>query len=149
MAVGKQLLSPRLGRVLEDLAERMVPSGGPDNPGAREFNLPDKVIAMFQAFSGGIPALRAVLWAWELLPLLCFKFRTFSGLAPEAQVKFLEGWEKSRISLRRVALTGLKAVVVAPFYGDPEVQKRIGFADGCRQPLEKIVPPWSPEETGR
>ena len=149
MAGGKQLLSPRLRKVLEDMAERIIPSGGPEYPGAREFNLPDKVIAMFQAFSGGMMALRGVLWAWELLPLFFFKFRTFSGLAPEAQVKFLEGWEKSGFFLRRAALTGLRAMFMAPFYGDPEVHKKIGYADGCLQPLERVVPPWSPEETGR
>jgi len=149
MAGGKQLLSPRLRKVLEAMAERMVPSGGPDYPGSQEFNLPDKVIAMFKIFPAGLLALRAVLWTWELMPLFFFKFRTFSGLAPEAQVKFLEGWEKSRIFLRRAALTGLKAMFVVPFYGDPEIHKRIGYTDGCLQPLEKIVPPWSPEETGR
>ncbi len=149
MADGKQLLSPRLRNLLEVLAERMVPSGGPDYPGAREFNLSDQVIAMFQIFPAGLLALRGVLWMWELLPLCFFKFRTFSGLSPEGQVQFLESWEKSGIFLRRAALTGLKAMFTAPFYGDPEVQKRIGYSDGCLQPLEKIVPPWSPGEEGR
>jgi len=149
MAEGKQLLSARSRKILEVLAERMIPSGGPDYPGSREFHLPDKVIAMFGAFSGGLPALRGVLWIWELLPLFFLKFRTFTGLSDQAQIEFLEGWEKSGIFLRRAALTGLKAMFMAAFYGDPEVQKRIGFADGCLQPLTKIVPPWSPEEAGR
>jgi len=142
-------LSPRLRKVLEDLAERMVPSGGPDYPGSRDVNLPDRIIGIARGIPRGVTGLKALLWIWELMPLFFFKFRTFSRLSPEAQINFLEQWEKSRIFVRRAALTALKALFTAPFYSDPHVQKKIGYAEDCLQPLERVVPAWSPEDEGR
>lgn len=150
MSVENRGLSPRLRKVLEDMAERIIPSGGPDYPGAREVHLADQVIEMIHGFPGAMSGFRAALWLWELSPLfLSFRFRTFSRLSPEAQNRYLESWEKSRFFFRRAALTGLKGLFMVRFYADPRVQERIGYLEGCLQPVEQVIPPWSAEESGR
>jgi hypothetical protein len=150
MPAGNGGLSPRLRKVLEDMAERIIPSGGPDYPGARDVHLADQVIEMIQSFPGAMRGFRAALMLWELSPLfLSFRFRTFSRLSPEGQNHYLESWEKSRFFFRRAALTGLKGLFMVRFYGDARVHEKIGYREGCLQPLEQVVPPWSPEEAGR
>jgi len=140
-------LSPRLSKVLEDLAERIIPSGGPDYPGARDVGLPDKMLDMVAGFPGAMPGFKLILWMWELSPFFyTLKFRPFSRLSPEAQNEFLEGYEKSWFYFRRITLTLLKILFMARFYTDPHIQEKMGYTEGCLAPLEKVMPPWSPEE---
>jgi len=149
MKSGKELLSPRLRKVLEDMAERLIPSGGPDYPGARDVHLADQIVEMINNLRGVRSGFRALLWFLEISPLFSLQFKTFSRLSPEGQNRFFESMEKSRLFFRRAGLTMLKGLFMVRFYADPRVLEKIHYAEGCLQPLERVIPAWSPEEEGR
>ena len=46
MGAESKLVGERTRKILEDLAERMIPSGGIDYPGARDIGLVDKVLVL-------------------------------------------------------------------------------------------------------
>ncbi len=67
-------------------------------------------------------------WLFEWGPLIfLFALRPFSKLGPEARRRYLVSWQRSRWSLRRQMIKGLKALVVMGFYDMPEVQAHIGY----------------------
>ncbi len=122
---------PRTQRIFRDLAERIIPSGGPDYPGAGDLGLTDFMLSSL----GNIPVakrgLAVVWWGWEISPIFSRKLRPFTRLSPEEQTEFLEGCEKSRISVRRWSLVLLKAIFMAFFYSDPRVWEKIGYTEEC------------------
>ena len=134
MSQGKSYLGPRTQRIFKDLAERIIPSGGPDYPGAGDIGLPDNILAMLSDIRLAKAGLSAVIWMWELSPLFfSFKFKPFSRLSADEQTSYLENWDKSRFMLRRLALLGLKAVFMAFFYSDPRIWEKIGYKEECLQ----------------
>ena len=68
---------------------------------------------------------------WEFSPIWSGRWARFSSLSLEDRVRVLEGWENSRLSVRRMALFGLKALFMAAFYNNPEVWPHIGYQEGC------------------
>jgi len=120
----------RTRKILEDLAERIIPSGGPDYPGSHDIALVDRLLERMSIFPLVIFGLKIFAWTWELAPLWFFKFRLFTWMSPERQTEFLESWEKSRMMLRRWAILLSKAVFMAGFYHQPLVWEKIGYQPG-------------------
>ncbi len=123
-------LGNRTLKILEDLAERIIPSGGPDYPGARDTALVERMLERFGEFPIAVTGLKLFAWSWELAPLWFFKFRLFTWMSPEQQTAFLESWEQSRLMLRRWTVLLTKGVFMAAFYNQPLVWEKIRYQTG-------------------
>lgn len=128
----KSRIDQKTLKILEDLAECIIPSGGPDYPGSRDVGLVESLVEGFSRFKYGVLGLKVVAWLWQISPFLfSFKFRSFTSLSKEEQTRYLESWEKSKIMSRRFALMGTKALFMAGFYNNPMVWEKMGYEPGC------------------
>ena len=76
--------------------------------------------------------IRAMFILFEQGPLLfpargVGGFRRFSALTPGQRLAYLEGWAQSRLLLRRVALSALKAVLILGYFGHDENLQALGL----------------------
>jgi hypothetical protein len=56
------------------------------------------------------------------------KGRRFTGLSPEDQAKYLNGWMESSLGARRLVFRALKLIASMGWYGRPEAWAEIGYA---------------------
>ena len=133
-AIASARISSSSRKVVETLAETIVPSEGPDRPGALDGDAVDRLLDWL----GGIPGARDVFldfcWFWEFSPVWSGRWARFSRLGLPERTKLLEQWQSSRMPLKRGALLLLKAVFLAAFYNDPKVWPHIGYQPGCLSP---------------
>jgi len=54
-------------------------------------------------------------------------FRRFSAMSPAQRASVLEAWDQSRLHLRRVAITALKALLIMGYFGHRENLERLGL----------------------
>ncbi len=74
--------------------------------------------------------MKLLFLALEQAPLIfAFKLSRFSALDHEARIKYLEGWEGSRIYLRRSLLIALRTVFSLAFLDHPDVHEALGMND--------------------
>jgi hypothetical protein len=131
MGPESKLVGERTRKILDDLAERMIPSGSIDYPGARDVDLVDKVLVLANTkIPMGIMSLKTLAWCWELSPFFWLRFKLLTKMSPEEQVSYFESWEKSRFMIRRWLLLGLKAMFMVVFYNDPVILEKIGYKPG-------------------
>jgi len=131
MGAESKLVGERTRKILEDLAERMIPSGGIDYPGARDIGLVDKVLVLADTkIPMGVLGLKALAWYWELSPFFWLRFKMLTKMSPEEQISYFESWENSRFMFRRWILLGLKAMFMGVFYNEPVIWEKIGYAPG-------------------
>ena len=65
-------------------------------------------------------------------------FRRFSAMSSEQRLAYLEGWERSRLHPRRLALTALRAVLVLGYVSNEQNLARLGLT---RWEIEPVVVP--------
>ncbi len=136
-AMGKSIpvvkLSAGSRRVMDSLADAMIPSGEPGRPGALDLNLVDNLMAWMDSLpiAGAARGLTLVCWVWEFSPIWSGRLARFSSLSLEDRMSVLESWEHSRLAPRRLALFGLKALLMVAFYNNPETWPHIGYQEGC------------------
>ncbi len=70
--------------------------------------------------------LRLFVRVMHLFPLVGYG-RTFAGLSAARRTEFFARVERSRFPLLRVGLWGLRTLLFLGWYGDPEVQARLGY----------------------
>lgn len=127
-------------RIVTAIAQAIIPSEGPDRPGAEELELVDRLIEWLSTMRGAPRAFILVCRLWEFSPFLKGKFSRFSRLPLEQRTEVLEKFERSRFYLIRMAFLGLKAVFMASFYNTPRVWPLIKYEEGCLSPLPKREP---------
>ena len=54
--------------------------------------------------------------------------RRFTRLPREAQVAYMEGWERSRFSARQLVLMGMRALMTVAYFSHPEVLRGLNLA---------------------
>ncbi len=134
MSRGQVQLGVRSERIFKDLADRIIPAGGPDYPGAADIGLTDTMLKQVKGIPFARRGLLTVLWLWNISPFFfSLKFKPFSRLSANEQTMYLESWERSRFMLRRFAFMGLKALFMAFFYNDPRIWEKIGYKEECLQ----------------
>jgi hypothetical protein len=134
MSEGQIQLGARTERIFKDLAERIIPSGGPDYPGAGDIGLTDMMLKQMGEIPYARVGLLAVIWLWEVSPFFfSLKFKPFSRLSADEQSMYMEKWERSRFMWRRFAILGLNAIFRVFFYNDPRIWEKIGYAEECLQ----------------
>jgi len=124
-------------RILTALAQTIIPSEGPDRPGAEELELVDRLLEWLSTMRGAARAFVIVCRLWEFSPFLKGKFSRLSRLPLEQRTEILEKFERSRFYLVRMSLTGLKGIFMAGFYNNPRVWPLIKYEEGCLSPLPK------------
>ncbi len=127
-------LSPSSRKVLESVTEAIIPSEGPERPGASDVDLADRLIERLSEYGGAHRAFIAACWFWEFSPLLSGKMKRLSALPVDERTGILERWEHSRMGSRRWAIIMLKAPVLATFYNNPDIWPHIGYREGCLDP---------------
>lgn len=126
-------LSPRQRKILEKLAEAVVPPGGPFALGAGDVGLADLVVDFVQNM-GKQPwdALGGILWVVEFAPFLFnLRFSRFSKLPLEERVRFVEGLNNSRFLFKQGIALALRGFIAPPFYGLAQVAQAAGWTKGC------------------
>ncbi|MFO8058698.1 MAG: hypothetical protein R6V10_15535 [bacterium] len=129
-------------RMMESLAETIIPHEAPDRPGAADIGLVDLLLNWLSTFPGGKTGFVLYCWLWEFSPFLSFKFSRLSRLPLEKRVKLLEKRERSRLYTLRMSFVLLKGLFMGGFYNQPRVWKHIGYDEGC------ISDPPNPIEEG-
>jgi hypothetical protein len=124
-------ISPASKTVIETIAETIIPSEGPDRPGAMDIGTVPKLIDNLAEFNGAHRLLIIACWFWEFSPFISGKFSRLSKLTPTGREEVLGKWENSHFAVKRFALVGLKAVFMAAFYNSPEIWEKIGYEQGC------------------
>ena len=76
--------------------------------------------------------IRAMFILFEQAPLLfpapgLGGFRRFSSLSPEQRLAYFESWSGSRMVLRRMAFSALKAVLILGYFGHDENLRALGL----------------------
>lgn len=62
-------------------------------------------------------------------------FRRFSAMSPEQRNRYFEGWAGSRLYLRRMAFTALKAVLIMGYVGRDENLRALGLEPFAIEPV--------------
>ncbi|MBI2891559.1 MAG: hypothetical protein HYY13_12345 [Nitrospirae bacterium] len=118
-----------MDRILNALAEAMIPPGGAFDPGGADIGLPARVKEIARRLGYPSWPLGVFLRLFDWFPLLFgFRFRRFSRLDPDSRRTFLACLEGSRGMVGTGVFLALKALVMPLFYSDPEVGRRIGYS---------------------
>ena len=126
----KVKLGPGSRRVMEALADTIIPSDGPERPGAIEIILVDRLLEFLGRFPFGARGFVLLCWAWEFCPLLCLRFARFSRLLPAERIAVLEKFEQGGFT-RRWGFILFKSLIMASYYRSPDIWPLIGYEEGC------------------
>jgi hypothetical protein len=122
--------APREAEILAAVVERVVATGEPGTPRARETG----ALATIEGLCAGLdPSLsRPLPWLLRLVEWgpLVFEGRLarFSRLPPEEQDAALRGWMRSRFGLRRLGFQALRNLAFLGWYAQPESWRLVGYA---------------------
>jgi hypothetical protein len=139
MEGNKKRVSAGARRMIEALADTIIPSGEPGRPGATDVDLCERLLNWLAEMPGATFAMVFVAWCWEFSPIWSGKLSRFSRLSFDDRTWVFEQWENSRLPARRYALFGLKALFMASFYHNPEIWPYIGYKEGCLSPPPEPV----------
>lgn len=119
-------------KVMEALAETIIPSQGPECPGAMDVGLVDLLMGWLKQLPGSPSGLFILMaWMWEFSPIWSGRFARLSKLSPEERTHILEQWENSRFFVRRWSLLSTKVLLMAVFYSNPDIWPKLGCEPGC------------------
>lgn len=133
----------RLGRkscaVVRAIGEALLPEGGDIPFSAEQAEVPRFV----DNYLDGVPTLtrRLIYMLFFLMEhatyIFAFTTRRLSEMDVNARVRYLEGWENSRLYARRLAFTSLRAIYGMAYLAHPEVEKAMGMGINrrCREAL--------------
>ena len=129
-----QILARRDVAFLDAAADVFFPAGEGMPLSGKEADLPgyaDDYLAQLPVSKRRL--ILALLSLFEQGPLLwpargVGAFRRFSSLDPEQRVRVMQGWADSRLFLRRMAFSALKAVLILGYLGRSESLESLGFS---------------------
>lgn len=134
-------LTPKEYAVMRAAAEAMLP-GLPVEPAT----VAQRVDRELAAVGDPVRAdMKTVLGIIQHATPLGGHLRGFTALTPEARLRYLEGWKRSRFELRRAAFQALKGFVVYFAYIDDRTRPLTGFQGPWP---EHLVLPVTPVDYG-
>jgi hypothetical protein len=129
-----RIVNAREAAFLDAAAEAIFPPGGPIPLSGRQADLP----AYADGFLLSLPShlrlqVRAMFLLFEQATIFLPApgrggFRRFSALDDVQRVAVLRGWSESRVFLRRLAFTALRAVLTMGYLGHPVVMRHLHLA---------------------
>ncbi len=136
MAWGEYMVSPQAladpdALVLNAVIDGLLPPGGAFAAGARDTPLASDLWEYFaRMHRAGPVALLLLLRGLEFGPYLWGPRRTrLTRLSSEERQRYLAGFERSRLTVRRQVIASLKLLAMLHFYDYPEPQRAIGSGD--------------------
>jgi len=126
---GLQVLSLRDAEIMSALTERVVYSGDSGMPAVRDTQAVQTIDRAVQQLDPRVQTqLRWLLRAFEWgPPVLTFQLTTFTGMSPEQQDAYLDGWARSNSETRRLAFRALKNLAVLGYYSQDATWKGIHY----------------------
>lgn len=130
-AGGLKVLNPREYSVLAILADRIVPSTGPDVPRPGDLDVARKIDEMFsrrdkhtqKEFRTLVGLFDNALFSF----LLEGRMTPFTKLSPERQNASLASWATSGLGFKRTVHQALRQLTGMVYYSFPETWKHIGY----------------------
>ncbi len=122
-----KVLDQKLYNIARAIAEAIIPAGGAFEPGANEVDaalLFDHYIDRLSRIQ--FRFIKYILYMIQYTPLLT-KFKLFTRMSLGERIKYLQGWEESRVSSKRYIFITLKLLIMMPFYSDDRIQDAIGI----------------------
>jgi len=131
----KPVIGPRLGRIVEAVTDRLIPDGGKIDVPVDETDCYRFLARYLRDMGAGERfGIKALFVAFDLAPFIFIgRMSRFVNLTPQEQELYIMDWGASRIYLRRMALTLLKTLTGAGYYGDPKVLGLMGFEMPCEE----------------
>jgi len=131
-----QVLSPTDARILSAIAERMTFTGDPRMPKFSDTAGLQVIDTALRQLPPDVP--RQLSWALLLFeygpPLWIGALSTYSGLAPEWQDVYIDGWADSRFQTRRIAFQAFKNLSMLGYYSQDATWPAIHYGG-----------PWAPK----
>jgi hypothetical protein len=128
--------------VVTAAAEAIFPRGGAIERGGLDARIPWHVDQFFGAQPARNRLLMRLLFLLVEHGTILFpppgrgRLRRFSALTREQQLAYLEGWQTSRLSSRRLVFTSLRSILTMGYFADRGVLDALGLAP---RPIET---PW-------
>ncbi len=132
---GHPAVGPRVGKIIEQLAGRLIPAGGLIDVSVEETDAYKAVARYLRDLdSGSRLGIKALLLAFDLAPFLFIqRFSRFTRLSPQEQELYLHDWSDSRLYYRRMVVVLLKTIIGLGFYNDPLVLEKMDFHLKCEE----------------
>jgi hypothetical protein len=114
---GGMALNTSHSRILRALGDTLLPSTGPGDPSGAEI-VPDAVDELLASMTpADSKRVGALLVVFDLAALPAYG-RRFSNLSEERRTRYVEGWMRSRLTLRRVIYRALRSLCLSTYYQD-------------------------------
>jgi hypothetical protein len=124
-----QVMSQMERRIVEKLADRIIPRGGSFALGARDVDIPrfvdDYLTGLPWHFQWTIRGM-ILLFHFATFPF-ARKVRPFTWLSASEQNRYIQSWEESSSHTKRAMLKLLVILIMMGFYRDAKVQQEIGY----------------------
>ena len=130
----KHRIGPQTRVIMDALFDTIIPSDGPQRPGAIDFNLSERLLDWLGSIPMAAPGFIILCRLWNFSPLLFFRFRRFHLMSFDERTQIFERFERAGF-FRRWLFILFKSVALIAFYRDPEVWTHIGYEEGCLSPL--------------
>jgi len=116
--------------ILTQLVERLVDTGEPDAPRVRNTRTIATIDALCAQLDPSVTAqLSIALRLFEYGPFVFeLRFSRFTRMDDAEKDASLEGWQASRLALRRHAFLALRNLAMLGYYSQPETWSLIGYA---------------------
>lgn len=122
-------LSPREFRILDALADTIVPPGDPVPPSASQVGVARDIDRYMTTEDPAVLGeFRSALLLIEFgPPFHSLRLRRFTAMSHEERTRYVEGWLSSRLAFKRMLAGGLKKAILFAFYCHHEVWPYIGY----------------------
>lgn len=137
-----RVLSPRDARILGAIAERITFTGDADMPRFGDTAALQTIDTALLQLPQDVPQqLSFALLLFEYgPPLFIGKPSSFSGLTPQWQDLYLDGWEQSRFHTRRVAFQAVKNLSMLGYYAQDATWPAIHYAGPWAPKPRRVIP---------
>ena len=133
MKRGGEKFSPRQREILINITDTILPPEVGTPFRATEDNLIIPAEDFLRGLgSNTVRGFGLLLYFFEYAAIFFYPFfRKFTKLSYEHRVRYLEGWEKSRIGLRLQIFTLLKFIPCLCMLSDKDIRAALGYDPGC------------------
>ncbi len=117
--------------IVRAIADTIIPPGGAfdvDPKAVDPVLLLDNYIDSLSALQ--LKAIRAIISTIEYAPMVT-RLRRFTKMSPGQRLRYLQGWENSRIFSKRNIFLLLKMLIMMSYYSDDAVAEAIQYHPEC------------------
>ncbi len=126
-----KVFDQKLYKIVHAITDTIIPPGG-------AFDVDPNVVDPVQLFDNYIDsmstlqlkAIKAVIYTIEYMPMAT-RLKRFTSMTPDQRLKYLQGWENSRIFSKRNIFLVIKMLVLMSFYSDDTVADAIHYHPEC------------------